>query len=39
MICVYDAFGVRLEDHVFMTADGPRWFTPPAPSLDAPFGA
>ena len=39
MICVYGAFGVRLEDHVFMTADGPRWFTPPAPCLDAPFGA
>jgi Xaa-Pro dipeptidase len=39
MICVYGAFGVRLEDHVFMTADGPRWFTSPAPSLDAPFGA
>jgi Xaa-Pro dipeptidase len=39
MICIYGAFGVRLEDHVFMTADGPRWFTSPAPSLDAPFGA
>lgn len=39
MICIYGAFGVRLEDHVFMTADGPRWFTPPAASLNDPFGA
>ncbi|MDX7951548.1 Xaa-Pro peptidase family protein [Lichenihabitans sp. Uapishka_5] len=37
MLCIPDAFGVRLEDHIHMTADGPAWFTPPAASLDAPF--
>ena len=36
-ICLYGEFGVRLEDIVFMTEDGPRWFTPPCPSVDDPF--
>ena len=36
-ICIYGEFGVRLEDIVFMTAAGPRWFTPPCPSVDDPF--
>lgn len=31
-------FGVRLEDCIHMTATGPRWFSTPAPSIDAPFG-
>jgi Xaa-Pro dipeptidase len=31
MIVVED-FGVRLEDHIYMAADGPRWFTRPAES-------
>lgn len=31
-------FGVRLEDCVYMTADGPRWFSVPPPSIDSPFG-
>ena len=39
MIVVPGEFGVRLEDHFYMTADGPRWFTQPAASLDDPFGA
>jgi len=30
-------FGVRLEDHVYITEDGPRWFTQPSPSIDRPF--
>ena len=30
MICRYGEFGVRLEDHVYMTDDGPAWFTQPA---------
>ena len=30
-------FGIRLEDCFHMTADGPRWFTTPPPSLDRPF--
>ena len=36
-ICLYGEFGVRLEDIVFMAEDGPRWFTPPCPSVDDPF--
>jgi Xaa-Pro dipeptidase len=39
MICVPGEFGVRLEDHFYMTADGPKWFTQPAASLDNPFAA
>jgi Xaa-Pro dipeptidase len=31
-------FGVRLEDCWYMTADGPRFFTQPPPSIDRPFG-
>ncbi|MAW60598.1 MAG: X-Pro dipeptidase [Planctomycetes bacterium] len=37
MICVPGEFGVRLEDHFYMTEDGPRWFTEPSPSIDQPF--
>jgi Xaa-Pro dipeptidase len=37
-ICIYGEFGVRLEDHIYMTGEGPRWFTPPSPSIDDPFG-
>jgi Xaa-Pro dipeptidase len=39
MICVPGEFGVRHEDHVYMTASGPRWFSRPAKSIDDPFGA
>ncbi|MBM70606.1 MAG: X-Pro dipeptidase [Haliea sp.] len=39
MICVPGAFGVRLEDHFYMTENGPRWFTQPARSVDDPFGS
>ncbi|WP_259780598.1 M24 family metallopeptidase [Aestuariispira ectoiniformans] len=38
MICLYGEFGVRLEDHFYMTEDGPRWFTQPSHSIDDPFG-
>jgi Xaa-Pro dipeptidase len=38
MIVVPDRFGIRLEDHFYMTPDGPRWFTTPSPSIDRPFG-
>ncbi|HEV2866031.1 MAG TPA: Xaa-Pro peptidase family protein [Allosphingosinicella sp.] len=31
-------FGVRLEDCFHMTAQGPRWFSTPPPSVDDPFG-
>ena len=36
-ICLYGEFGVRLEDIVFMTEAGPRWFTQPCRSVDDPF--
>ncbi len=38
MICLYGEFGVRLEDHFYMTANGPKWFTQPSRSINAPFG-
>lgn len=38
MICVPGEFGIRLEDHFYMTEDGPRWFTEPSKSIDDPFG-
>ena len=38
MICVPGEFGIRLEDHFYMTEEGPRWFTQPSPSIDDPFG-
>ena len=37
MLCIYGEFGVRLEDHFYMTEDGPRWFTEPAVAIDRPF--
>ncbi len=30
-------FGIRLEDCLYMTEAGPRWFTTPPPSIDNPF--
>ncbi|WP_339743533.1 Xaa-Pro peptidase family protein [uncultured Maricaulis sp.] len=38
MICVPGEFGIRLEDHFYMTAEGPRWFTEPSKSIEDPFG-
>lgn len=37
MLCLYGECGIRLEDIAYMTAEGPRWFTEPAASLDEPF--
>jgi len=37
MICIYGEFGVRLEDHFYVTEDGPVWFTHPSPAIDEPF--
>jgi Xaa-Pro dipeptidase len=31
-------FGVRLEDCIYMTPGGPKWFSMPPASIDAPFG-
>jgi Xaa-Pro dipeptidase len=36
-ICIYGEFGIRLEDHIYMTVDGPNWFTEPAHAFDDPF--
>lgn len=38
MIVVPNEFGVRLEDHIYMTKEGPKWFTEPTHSIDNPFG-
>lgn len=37
MIVVPERFGVRLEDHFFVTENGAAWFTPPSPAIDQPF--
>ena len=37
MIAIYGEFGVRLEDCIYMTETGPRFFTPPSPSIEQPF--
>jgi Xaa-Pro dipeptidase len=39
MIVIPDAFGIRLEDHFYVTEDGAAWFTEPQPSLDEPFSS
>ncbi|MBC3767516.1 M24 family metallopeptidase [Neptunicella marina] len=31
-------FGVRLEDCIYMTENGPVWFTEPAQSIESPIG-
>ncbi len=38
MIVVPEEFGIRLEDHIYMTKEGPKWFTEPAYSIENPFG-
>jgi Xaa-Pro dipeptidase len=37
MIAIYGEFGVRLEDCLYITENGPRFFTQPAASLDHVF--
>lgn len=37
MIVVPARFGVRLEDHFHVTAEGAAWFTEPSPAIDQPF--
>jgi len=36
-IYIFDEFGVRLEDCLTITAEGPRLFTELSPSIDRPF--
>lgn len=38
MIVVPGRFGIRLEDHFYVTGTGARWFTTPAHSITDPFG-
>tara|TARA_R100001244_G_scaffold71741_1_gene57969 strand:- start:11007 stop:12167 length:1161 start_codon:yes stop_codon:yes gene_type:complete len=38
MIVVPGRFGIRLEDHFYMTDSGPQWFTEPQQDLYRPFG-
>jgi len=38
MIVVPGRFGIRLEDHFYMTGSGPKWFTEPQQDLYRPFG-
>ena len=35
---IYGEFGVRLEDCLYMTEDGPKYFSTPPTSLDDPIG-
>lgn len=37
MIVIPGRFGIRLEDHFYVTDDGAAWFTEPSPSIDQPF--
>lgn len=37
MIAIYGEFGVRLEDCMHITEDGPQFFTQPSPSIEQPF--
>ena len=37
MIAIYGEFGVRLEDCMYITEDGPKFFTQPSPSIEQPF--
>jgi Xaa-Pro dipeptidase len=36
---IFGEFGVRLEDCLYLTPDGPAWFTVPPESLDDPIGS
>jgi Xaa-Pro dipeptidase len=38
MLVLPNEFGVRLEDHFYMTNSGAKWFTEPSYSIDDPFG-
>lgn len=37
-IVIYGEFGIRLEDCLYITEKGPRFFTSQSPSIDKPFG-
>ncbi len=35
-IVIYGEFGIRLEDCLYITEDGPRFFSPQSPAIDRP---
>jgi Xaa-Pro dipeptidase len=37
MIAIYGEFGIRLEDCLYITENGARFFTQPSPAIDRPF--
>jgi Xaa-Pro dipeptidase len=37
MIAIYGEFGIRLEDCLYITDSGPKFFTQQSPSIDRPF--
>jgi Xaa-Pro dipeptidase len=37
-IVIYGEFGIRLEDCLYITENGPKFFTDQSPSIDKPFG-
>jgi Xaa-Pro dipeptidase len=37
MIAIYGEFGIRLEDCLYITESGPKFFTQPSPAIDQPF--
>src|SRR6266850_317425 len=37
-IVIYGEFGIRLEDCLYITEKGPKFFTNQSPSIDEPFG-
>jgi len=37
-VVVYGEFGIRLEDCLYITENGPKFFTQQSPSIDKPFG-
>jgi Xaa-Pro dipeptidase len=37
MIAIYGEFGIRLEDCLYITENGAKFFTQPSPSIEQPF--
>jgi Xaa-Pro dipeptidase len=37
MIAIYGEFGIRLEDCLYVTEDGAKYFSQPSPAIDKPF--
>ena len=37
MIAIYGEFGIRLEDCLYITETGAKFFTQPSPAIERPF--